>query len=211
MYQLYTAAGACSMAIHAILNEMNVPFETTMVSIQNGDTQKPEYLKLNPRGQVPLLVKDGKVLLEGGAMITYLLDEHGDGTLLPKSGWERAVALQWLMYGNSSLHPAYARIFWLNRNVADEKTKTELMAIAMSNVQTMWDQIEQHLQAQPFLAGASVTAGDILLTVIANWGGFLPKQFTFGPKTKALLRAVAARPAFMKTTADEGVEYKAAA
>lgn len=211
MYQLYSAPGSCSMAIHVILNEIGADFEVTPVSIQAGDTRTPEYLKLNPRGQVPLLVKDGTPMVEGAAMITYLLDTHGNGDLLPKSGWDRAMALQWLMFGNSSLHPAYARIFWLNKVAKDEKAKAELINIAIDQVQGLWDQIEQELQTKPFLAGHHVTAGDILITVIANWGAWLPKPITFGPKTKALLKAVSERPAFRQTTQAEGVEYKAAA
>jgi glutathione S-transferase len=211
MYQLYYSPGACSMAIHVVLNELNQPVELKPVSIQNGDTRTPEYLKINPRGQVPVLLADGKPMAEGAAMITYLIDTHGPSNLLPAKGWERAQALQWLMFANSTLHPAYSRIFWLNRAVKDDVQKAELINTAIDYVQGLWDQLEQELQTKPYLAGQGCTAGDILTTVIANWGGLLPKPITFGPKTKAMLKAVSARPAFQKAVAGEGVEYKAAA
>lgn len=210
MYQLYYSPGACSMAIHVVLNELNQKVELKPVSIPNGDTRTPEYLKLNPRGQVPLLVQDGQPMVEGAAMMTYLIDTHGPSNLLPAKGWERAQALQWLMFANSTLHPAYSRIFWLNKVAKDDAQKA-LIITAIDQVQTLWDQIEQELQGKPYLAGKHCTAGDILATVIGNWGAWLPKPLSFGSKTKALFKAVSARPAFQQALAAEGVEYKAAA
>jgi glutathione S-transferase len=63
---------------------------------------------------------------------------------------------------------------------------------------------------KPYLCGDQVTAGDILVSVIANWN-FWDSPFTFGPKTKAMLKAVSSRPPYQKALAAEQVEYKAAA
>lgn len=211
MYQLYYSPGACSMAVHVILNELNMAVELHPVSIANGDTRTPEYLKMNPRGQVPLLLSDDKPMVEGAAMILWLCEKHGPTDLMPAAGWERAQALQWLMFANATLHGAYSRIFWLNRAVKDEAQKTALISTAIEYVQTLWNQIEEELQDKPYLAGDKCTAGDILVTVIGNWGAWLPKPITFGPRTKALFAAVSARPAFQMALVAEGVEYKAAA
>lgn len=67
-YTLYYKPGACSMAMHVILNELNVPFE----AVKQDDLKAPDFLKLNPRGQVPLLIVDGEPVKEGAAIITYL-------------------------------------------------------------------------------------------------------------------------------------------
>lgn len=210
MYQLHYSPGACSMAIHVLLLEMGAKFEAVNASIKDGKTRTPEFLKINPRGQVPVLVEDGKVMLEGGAILTYLADKH-KSLLLPRDGWERAQALQWLMFVNSSLHPMYSRAAWLvMRAQGDEAARKNLAEQSCDAIQTMWDQVEEHLSKQPFLAGKDCTLGDVLLTVIANWS-FLPRSFTFGPNTKKLLKAVSARPAYQKALQSENVEYKAAA
>ena len=107
MYQLYYSPGACSMAVHVILNELNQPVELHKISLQEGDNRKPEFLRINPRGQVPVLVDDGFVIREGAAQIIYLLEKH-KSPLLPASGKERAAALEWLCYANASLHVASA-------------------------------------------------------------------------------------------------------
>lgn len=210
MYKLYYSPGACSMAVHVVLNEIGAKFETVSVSIPDGQTRTPEFLKLNPRGQIPLLIADGKPLREGAAIITYLCDTH-KSPLIPAQGWERAQALQWLMFANSSLHPMYSRAAWLAfRAQGDEAARKALADQTCDQIQQAWDQVEEHLKTSPYLAGKDCTAGDILLTVIANWT-FIPKAITFGPNTKKLLKAVSTRPAYQKALAAEKVEYKAAA
>lgn len=208
-YELYCLSGACSMAVHVVLNELGQDVKLHMLDRASNQIKSPEFLKLNPRGQIPVLVEDGKALREGAAQIVYLCDKH-KSPLLPQSGWERAQALQWLMFANASLHPAYARTMWLGKNVPAGDVQTNAIAEARKQIQGMWDQVEEHLAAEgtDFVAGNSMTAGDIVLTVIANWS---PENYKFGPKTKALLKAVTARPAYQKALAAENVEYKAAA
>ncbi|MCM2343531.1 MAG: glutathione S-transferase N-terminal domain-containing protein [Alphaproteobacteria bacterium] len=201
-YKLYYKPGACSMAVHVILNELGVPF----TAINQSDLKAPDFMKLNPRGQVPLLLVDGEPIKEGAAIITWLLDSHAND-LLPQSGIARAKALEWLMWGNASLHPACSRMFWLSRQNFDEKTKAELSQLFIAQIQALWDEAEARLAKTKYLAGDQVTAADILMAVIANWS--LP--VTLGANIKRVLKEVTARPAYQKALAIEQIEYKAAA
>lgn len=208
-YELYTMAGSCSMAIHAIMNELGLDAKIHIVEKNDGPNgiKSPEYLKKNPRGNVPFLTEDGNGMIEGGAIITYLCDK--EGKLIPQKGWERAQALQWLMFANSTLHPAYGRTFWVNSNLPEDQREAALKA-ARAQIQQLWDYVEQQLEAggASYLAGNEVTAADFLLATIANWN---PQNYKFGPKTSALLKSVKARPSFQKALSAESVEYKAAA
>lgn len=208
-YELYTKAGACSMGVHAVMNELGLDAKIHIMEPGAGPSgmKSPAYLKINPRGNVPCLIEDGKAMLEGGAIITYLCDK--EGKLIPKSGWERAQALQWLMFCNATLHPSYGRTFWVGSNVP-EAAKEETMKAATSQVQALWDYVESQLEQNggPYLCGKDVTAADFLMATIANWNS---TAFKFGPKTKALLKNVSSRPSYQKALASENVEYKAAA
>ncbi len=201
-YTLYYKPGACSMAVHVILNELGVPFDT----VNQADLKAPDFVKLNPRGQIPLLIVDGEPVKEGAAIITYLLDTHAND-LLPKSGIARAKALEWLMWCNASLHPACSRMFWLNKQNFDDATKAELAKLFTAQIQSLWDEADARLATTKYLAGDKITASDILLAVIANWG--LP--VTLGANVKRVLKDVVTRPAYQKALAAEQVEYKAAA
>lgn len=200
-YKLFYKPGACSMAVHVILNELNVPFTT----IKQDDLKSPEFVKLNPRGQVPLLVIDGEPVKEGAALITYLLDTHAND-LMPRSGLLRAKALEWLMWCNASLHPACGRMFWLAKQNLDETAKAEFSRLLLTQVQSLWDEADARLATTKYLAGDKITAADILLAVIANWGVGVP-----GVNVKRVLKDVIARPAYQKALTAEQVEYKAAA
>lgn len=207
-YELYTKAGSCSMAVHAIMNEMGLGPKVHVMEQGPSGLKSPEYLKLNPRGNVPFIQEDGKGMIEGAAIITYLCDK--EGKLIPKSGWERAVALQWLMFCNATLHPAYSRTFWLSANTPEGDIQTNAIAAARKQIQGLWDYVEGELEKSgtAYLAGNEPTAADFLLTTIANWNA---QNYKFGPKTKAILKNISARPSYQKALAAEKIEYKAAA
>jgi glutathione S-transferase len=208
MYTLYYMPGACSMAIHVLLNELCQDVKLENVSVPQGQPRSPEFLKINPRGNVPTLVDDGFVVREGAAIILYLLDKHSN-TLLPKSGKERASAIEWLMFCNATLHPAYGKGFFAMHGLTGEPQEKVLSA-AVTQINKLWADVETQLGKTPYLAGNECTAADILLTVIANWSGNF-SGITIGPKAKQLFKNVVARPSYQKALAEEKVEYKAAA
>lgn len=210
MTKLFYSPGACSMAVHVALNECNLPVELINTNLSEGKQRDPAFLKINPRGQVPVLQDGDLVIREGAAQMLYVLDKEKNA-LMPQSGAARAKALEWLMWGNATLHPTYSRFFWLNRAVQDEAQKKALCQATLEQIQKLWDEAEAHLGSNKFLAGDQPTIGDILMTVIANWNGWLPTPIKFGPNITRVLKAISSRPAYQKALQAEGVEYKAAA
>lgn len=208
MYKLYYSPGACSLAVHVILNELVVKYEAIKKSTKDGSLKTEEFLRINPRGQVPVLEVDGKPIREGGAIITYLMDAH-KSPLLPASGIERAKALEWLMWANASLHPAYSRAFWLMRQEIDEKSKATLQQNVFDTIQSFWDEAETRLLSSPFLGGETMGAADILIAVFANWD--VGHKFKLGPNVQRVIKTVISRPAWQKAVSEEQVEYKAVA
>ncbi len=206
--KLYYASGACSMAVHVVLEELGVEYEAQKIELSKGEHKQPEYLKINPRGEVAAMEIDGENCSENAAMIIYLNDKNGY-KMLPKDGMPRLKAMQWLMFVNTSLHGAYSKFMMIKRNDPENK---KLLDVAMQNIQKQWDEIERHLNetGNKFLAGNDVTAGDIYTTVVANWG-FIGQMPKFGPKTMDLLNAVSCRPSYQIVLAAEDVEFKAAA
>lgn len=210
MYKLYYAAGSCSMAVHIALLECNQEVTLERVDLMAGQQRTPEFQKINPRGQVPVLVEHDHTIREGAAILIHLLEKH-QSPLLPRGGKERTAALEWLMFCNATLHPAYSRCFFLKRNVTDEAEKEKLMDTAAAMVNKLWDEVEHQLARHTYLCGEHVTMADILLTVIANWSPNVPRPINFGPHTKKLFRNIIARPAYKKAMEAEQVEYKVAA
>ncbi len=197
------------MAIHVILNEIGVPFETKRILTMKGEQKSPEFLKINPRGQVPVLVDDGKVIREGAAIMLYLMEKH-KSKLLPKDGHAHAQALEWLMFGNATLHPAYGKGFGLLHAQFDAKVRDELMKATVESINKLWKEVDEKLATSKYIAGDTLTAADILLTVIANWSPNF-QGVVLGANVKRLLKEVIALPSYQKALKEEEVEYKAAA
>ena len=210
MYKLYYGAGSCSMAIHIALLECNQQFKLEKVDLMAGQQRSPEFLKINPRGQVPVLVEHDHAIREGAAILIHILEKH-QSQLLPRGGKERIAALEWLMFCNATLHPAYARCFFVMRNAEDGAVKDKLLEAAVGRINELWQEVESQLAKHPYLCGDQITMADILMTVIANWSTHMPKPVNFGPHTKKLFKNIIARPSYKKAMEVEQVEYKVAA
>lgn len=209
MYQFYYSPGACSMAVHAVLNELGVPFTPHRIETSKGQQKTPEYLKINPFGWVPTLVTPHGTLTENASIMLYLADAH-PSALFPAPGAtaERAQALNWVAFANASLHGAYSKYFLLKKNDAAD---APLMDVVQATIARMWQQVENRLAQSPFLAGETPTIADIMVTVFANWNVNNDRPLQLGPNTQRVINAVSARPAFRQTLATEEVTYKAAA
>lgn len=70
-----------------------------------GEQHSAEYRKLNPQGEVPTLVHDGKVIAQSFAIIEYLDEVFPERPLFPKDPYGRAKIRQFCENINSSIHP----------------------------------------------------------------------------------------------------------
>jgi len=103
--KLYYSPGACSLAAHIILNEINVDFDLERVDLKTHKTEKgADYYEINPKGYVPALeINPGLILTENVAILPFLAQHDPKQDLIPPSGMGRAKVLEWLGYLNSEL------------------------------------------------------------------------------------------------------------
>lgn len=140
--------------------------------MMTGETRKPDFLKLNPNGRVPLLeMEDGRTLAESGAILFHLTE----GThLQPTDKWARAQMLQWMFFEQYSHEPYIAVIrFWLT--IADTPPSEAELAAKHAGGYAALAAMERQLARTPFLAGERYTIADISLyayTHVAEEAGF---------------------------------------
>jgi glutathione S-transferase len=205
-YKLYYSPGACSLAVHTLLHELDQQVDLIKTDTKN---KSPEFLKINPRGAVPVLVTpNDQVIREGAAIMIWLCDFH-QSQLLPTKSDQRAPALEWLMMANSTLHPYYSTMFnMMGRNI----DAPEVKQYVVEKMQKCWDEVEAQLsKTNAYICGENATVADILLTVIGNWNNALGNPVIYGPNCKRLFETISNRASFKKSLEHEGVEYKAAA
>jgi len=89
------------------LDELGTAYEREDWGHGFRDARSPEFLNLNPNGQVPTIVDDGFVLWESNAIMRYLVEKENDRSLLSGDLRERALAEQWLAWQASELNPAW--------------------------------------------------------------------------------------------------------
>jgi glutathione S-transferase len=106
MLKLYhNDMSTCAQKVRGVLAEKDLTWESHELNLRTGEQHQPEFLKLNPRGVVPVLVHDGNVIVESNVIMEYLEDVFpGTKRLMPEAATERAAVRNWLQRLDTGLH-----------------------------------------------------------------------------------------------------------
>jgi glutathione S-transferase len=166
--ELYFAPGACSFVPHAGLEAIRAAsgqeFTPKLVKLHKGEHKTPEYLQMNPNGQVPVLVVDGKPLTQIVAICDWLDRSFPQAGLLPKDAWARSQALSQLAWMNSTPHTTFTRVFFPERFAESEAARTEVKQKAAETFRGYLEQLQK-------AAGFGVLSDAYAFTLL-RWGGY---------------------------------------
>ncbi len=104
--KLYYAPVACSLVPYVTLTEAGADFEVEAVNMGKGRHNTPEYLKLNPKHKVPVLVIDGEPLTENVAIQIWIARNFPQAKLLPADPMKEVKAISIMAWCASGIHPA---------------------------------------------------------------------------------------------------------
>ncbi len=200
--KLFYKPGACSLASHIALNEINAPFELVAVDTAAGLTNGGgDYMKINPKGYVPALqLDDDNILTEGPAILQFLADEHPSAHLIPAVGtMDRARMLEQLTFVSSELHKAFGPLFQDTSSEAEQAKAREAVGRKFDIVETVLSDGRQTLVDGQF------TIADAYLFVVANWANFTGIDLMQWPQLAGFVARVAQRPAVQKALSAEGL------
>jgi glutathione S-transferase len=107
---LYEFAPTRSIRVRWMLQELEVDFESVTVNLQAGEHRRPEFLKVNPAGKIPVLVDDDLVLTESVAIVLYLAEKYPHKGLLPTDLKQRSQVYRWLLFTVTELEQPLWRI-----------------------------------------------------------------------------------------------------
>jgi glutathione S-transferase len=163
-------SGNC-LKVKWVLDHTRRVYRWNPVDIMRGQSRTPEFLAMNPAGQVPAVVLDGgRTLAQSNAIVMFF----AEGTpLLPQDTFARAKVLEWLFWEQYS-HEPYVAVVRFQRvylGKADEEIEARLKDRGNAALLRM----ERHLAMQPWLVGEGFTAADLCLlpyTKLAPEGGF---------------------------------------
>ena len=176
MLKLYFAPVACSFVPHFALEAIKAAtgedFEAQFVKLHKGEQRSPEYLALNPNGQVPLLVADGRPISQIIAISLYLDARYPQVGLLPSEPAARADAMSLFAWMNNTVHPTFTHVFMPQHFAEDEAAKKEIQRVGLANFRKYLERLQAHVAtASPFLYGAKPSVLDAYALTLFRWGG----------------------------------------
>jgi glutathione S-transferase len=153
------ARRALMTAIH-----LGVPLERVLVDLRKGEHKRPEYLKLNPNGKVPVLDDDGFVLWESRSIMMYLADKTPGQTLYPSELHARADVNRWMFWDAVHFSPSLGIVLY-------ERVVKGLLGIGAPDpkevergekqIAPLMQVLDAHLAGREWLCGNAVTIADL--------------------------------------------------
>lgn len=178
--------------VQLFLTMLDLPFEVVEVNMKAGDNRRPEFLALNPFGQVPVIEDGETVLFDSNAILVYLAKRYGDPAWLPDDPQGAAAVQRWfsLAAGPIAYGPCAARLVTVFGAPLDHAF-TKRVAVKL------FDVIEGEFANKRFAAGDTPTIADIAAYAYiahAPEGGISLDPY---PNLRAWLRRIEALPRFV--------------
>jgi glutathione S-transferase len=199
--KLYYSPGACSLSPHIALLEAGLPYDLVKVDLkakklENGD----DYLKVNPKGQVPALGMDnGELMTEGPVILQLIADKATAKNLAPANGsTERYKLQEWLNFITTELHKNFGPMF---SPVLSDDAK----AFFRDRVMAKFRYVDSALAGHDYLMGQQFTVADGYLFTMLCWADRMKFDLSALPNLLAYKARVAARPMVQEALAKEGL------
>lgn len=210
MIQLHYHPGNASLTPHMLLEEIGEPYELVFVDRAKAAHKSPAYLKLNPNGQIPVLVDGAFVLYETAAICLYLADRFPDRTLAPPLRTpERAHFYQWLVWCTNTLQAMLMHYFYPERLVDDGNAAaaTQVKKHAEARAGSMLDRLDEQMASHrgDWLLGATFSAVDPYALMLCRWTRNFARPARSLPHLGPYLQRMLARPAVDRVFATEAL------
>ncbi|RQR61150.1 glutathione S-transferase family protein [Burkholderia sp. Bp9126] len=191
--KLYGFAGTRTQRALWGLKELDADFEFVSVNLLQGEHKRPEFLRLNPAGKVPVLVDGDLVIPESAAIVLYLADKYPEKALLPVDLAERAQVYRWVMFAVTELEQPLWRITRHTMLYPPEKRLPADIALAREDFVAMAAILDTHLEGRRFIVGDTLTIADCVTVYLIDWANEL-KLIDGFPQLRAYLERLYARP-----------------
>jgi GST-like protein len=162
MIELLTARTPNGYKVSIALEEMNLPYTVTPITLKEKVQKEDWFLKLNPNGRIPVIIdhdQEDFVVFESGAILVYLAEKTG--TLMPQDPKGRSLVMQWLMFQMGGIGPMMGQANVFFRYFPEE------IPAAISRYQNESRRLFEVLNVR--LGDSEWLAGDYSIADIANW------------------------------------------
>lgn len=185
------------------LEEAGIPYATKLLGRDDNDT--PEYRKLQPWGQVPVIEDDGLVLFESAAIVQYIADKSE--ALSPRDPSERAKMAQWLFAAMNSVEPHISNLGNIDLFHADQEWAKARRPSQEAFTRMKLASLAKRLNGREWLEDRFTVADLIMVSVLRNLRhtDIVSADPVLGP----YVARGEARPAFQRALAAQLATFKA--
>jgi glutathione S-transferase len=158
------------MASHIGLEETGAPYEEKPTLIPKGEQKTEAYLKINPRGKVPALSVDGKIITENTAILTYLARRFPEKKLMPTDPVEEARCIATMAWLSNIVHPSFTHFARPERFAEGEPAQATVKEAGQKSFWANCQEIDSMLQGKDWIMGSQFTVADGYALVFYGWG-----------------------------------------
>lgn len=198
MITLYGIEWSRAKYVLFTLTELNLDFQHVKINPFEEEKNAPEYLKLNPLGQVPTLVDGDFVLTEAMAINFYLARKYGAGKLWVNRLEDEALIYKWTFFAITQMEAACVDLI-LHRKVFDEKDRDiNVVQAAEQKLIKPLRVLNDFLAGKDFLVGNQFSVADINLAGVLSYAQGGKYDFSRFGNVARFLGAILSRPAYKK-------------
>lgn len=196
MLTLYFGKGSCALASHLCLQEAGAEYEAHCIDLAGGEQQSASFLKLNPKGRVPLLMTSHGSLTETPAILLYIAQCHEQANLAPLSDpFALAQVQAFNSYLCSTVHVAHAHAARGHRWTDNADAIKAMQDYVPTTMAACFDAIESGMVKGPWVMGDQFTICDPYLFTLTRWLKRDGVDYRNYPKVAQIHDAIETRPA----------------
>lgn len=177
-----------SRSVHMTLEALGLPYDLKHVDLRAGEQKKPEFLKMNPRGKVPVIKIGNFCLSESRAIATFLVSQYAEGEqehLYPKDPKQRS-KVDKLLYLSEDIFNGLVK--WLPREY--------LFGDGMPNddhsaLDKVISEVESGIEGK-YLTGDNLTIADLFIYIYCDFANYANYDWSLYPKLSAVFQNVKA-------------------
>jgi len=200
------------MVPHILLEEIGAPYERVLVDRAAGAHKRPDHLRLNPNGLLPVLVDGDLVLYETAAITLHLCDSHPAAKLAPALATrERAHFYKWIAWLTNTLQATLIVYFYPDRwvDAGNAGAAAEVKRHAQRKVLEQLQQLDAELARSggPWFMGQAFSGLDPYVFTLCRWTrNFSDQRARDFPELGPFLARMLERPAVQRALANEGLQ-----
>jgi glutathione S-transferase len=206
--KLFYSAGACSLASHIVMAEMNMAYEIESVDLRTKVTATgADFKTINIKGSVPAIkLESGDILTEGAVILQYLADQKPETNLFAKFGsMERYRTQEMLNFISTDLHKNFGPLWMTPMICKTTEGQNDLTAFYKSVLTSKFAFVSEKLGTNDYIMGKDFTIADAYLFTVMNWAKMKEVDYSQFSNITNYMTRVASRPGVQKALREEGL------